>query len=255
MSINAVSLAAGGSTVDGSSFATPSVAPAGLSLLALWVVHSTTGGTTVSGITGLGLSWLLQKRVTISGSTKIEAWTAVCPASPGSGTFAIATAAAVGSIVWDLDQVTGQDPATPLIVTNQPTATGSGATEPALAYGAPAAPANRFLFGCGVAANITQQFRPNWAELADVSQVTPSVSLETQWRSDTAEQVGSSTRSGQAAWGAIGLEIAAAPPPGVLVDADASLAEQRWAAQLSERAPAVAVLGAQRWSAQSEGQS
>jgi hypothetical protein len=187
---------------------TASVSPTANSLLVLWIAHAVSGGTTATP-SGLGLTWTLAQRLVVASSTKIECWTAVCGASPGSGAITI-TLGAAATVCWDVDQVTGENVSAPLVTANTKTASGTG-TAAALTYNAPTA-TDGLLYGCGASGFVSQT--PNtaagWTELADRSQATPSISLETQLSLPPASTAGASTLSASVNWGVIGIELAAA---------------------------------------------
>lgn len=177
--ITVTSLASGGSTADNTVFNTASVSPTGGCLLAVGVTHTATGGTTAT-VSGLGLTWTMQHRITVSGSTKLEVWTAPCGTSPGSGTITITGAATITSLVWHVHQVEAQHGTTPVVAANTLSNTGTGTISQLLQT--PPVSDNALLFYCGAAANITQTPFTGWTELADNSSSTPSVSIESQWR-------------------------------------------------------------------------
>jgi len=249
MPLAATSLASGGSTADAGSFATASVSPAANSLLVLYVTYAVTGGTTITGVTGLGLTWTQRKTVTaFSASTHIDCWTAKAGASPGSGTVTVTFGTTTGSWVYDLEQWTGYD-------TTASDTTGPGGyvvqavsnfssaitTAASVAYAAAASSGNLFSYACGCAANQSQApaESPAWTELADQHIATPSCSMETQVSPDATNLAGSSTISSAAAYGAIGLEIASATAAGTatlpIATAVAAPAAQVAGAALSAR--------------------
>lgn len=177
--VTTTTLTSGGSTADNTVFNTASVSPVGGSLLSVGVTHTATGGTTAT-VTGLGLTWTMRHRVTISASTKLEVWTAPCGTTPGSGTITITGAATMTSLVWQVHQVEAQHGTTPIVSANTISNTGTGTISQLLLT--PPVADNALVLYSGAAANITQAPLTNWTELADNSSSTPSVSMESQWR-------------------------------------------------------------------------
>lgn len=212
MALAVTSLNASGSTTDAASGATASVSPAGNSLLVLWVCYAVTGGGTITSVSGLGLTWTQQSTVTASSSTKLDCWAAVCGPSPGSGAVTFNFSVTMGSWNWDLDQVTGQDPVTPLVTSNTKTATATTTTNLTLTFNAAAAAANLFMLGVGAASNVTETpgETPAWTELVDESQTTPSCALETQVSPDATNTAAQANPSATSNRGGIGIELAAA---------------------------------------------
>lgn len=202
---------------------TASVSPAGNSLLVLWVSSYNGAGTvfqTVSGVSGLGLTWTRQKLGTAGSASKgdVECWTAVCGGSPGSGAVtATFNNTFVGGAVWDLDQVTGENTSTPVVTANT-IATNNSSTAASATFAAAASSQNLFLsgitglVGTGNSQTLTGNESPSWTQLANVQSNTTGqngVIICTQVSPDVTHLTTSATVGSSGSWGVIGIELAA----------------------------------------------
>src|SRR6185437_6772241 len=105
-----------GSNTSASSAVTNSITPAPNCLLLLWTGAWDGGAgntTSVSSVTGLGLTWT-QLTTILPGGVKGQSglWYAVTGSNPGSGAITINLATA-SAICWDVDQVTGVNLSSP----------------------------------------------------------------------------------------------------------------------------------------------
>lgn len=225
----AVTSLTSGSTSPGTmtGFTTASISPASGSLLVLALGGydgTSTQDFTVSTVTGLSLTWTKQK-VTGAGSGDkgdVEVWTALAGASPGSGTITVAFSASSGtaSAVWGVDQVTGQNAATPLVGTNTLAATPTSSAAVALAFNAAGSASNLFylmsLVLLGASQTVTQT--PNetptaWTavdNLASSSATNNNVALLTSVSPDATNVNAAVSLNASHSWGAIGIELNAA---------------------------------------------
>lgn len=228
---------------------TASVSPAANSLLVLWVSAYNGASTqvfTVSGVSGLGLTWAKAKLWFAGSANKgdVECWTAVCGASPGSGAVtATFSSTFAGGAVWDVDQVTGQDAAAPVVASNTIAANASS-TAPSATFAAAASPQNLFisgitgLVGTGTSQTVTPNESPAWTQLANTASSTAGqngVVICTQVSPDVTHLVTSATLGSSGSWGVIGLEIAAsaagaggAAPPPLVVPSLAAIQASTW---------------------------
>jgi hypothetical protein len=204
----ALSLAATGAPA-GTSFATVTFSADANCLLVLWATY--TGTTTITSVTGLGLTWTRQATKAASASTKIDCWTATTGSSRVSGKVTIVTAA-TATVAYDIDEVPNVNLSTPLVASNIQSANGSG-TAAALTYNPISDPRNIFLQGVGAAAFLTQTPNPGWTELGDTATSGPSASVETQVSPNTPSPSGGSTLSLSQQWAIIGIEINLTTPP------------------------------------------
>lgn len=109
MAITATHLATSGSTTDGTSFATASIAPSANALI-LAAIHlgSSAAGPVISSVTGLGLTWV-QVAVTGAATARdLYVFRALGP-SPVAGPLTITTSASAGACMWSVAQFTGVD--------------------------------------------------------------------------------------------------------------------------------------------------
>jgi hypothetical protein len=243
-----------GASIGG--FTTASISPAGNSLLVLWVSGfdgASAQDFTVNSVTGLGLTWTRAELGTAGATPKgdLEAWTAECGASPGSGAITVAATVSNinGGFGWDVDQVTGQDPTTPVVVSNIQQTKNSSAASSAT-FNTAGSSLNLFLLmstvliGTGQSVTQTASETPAWTQLAQVQSNTASqngVSLQTQVSPDVTHLTAGATWTGSHSWGTIGLEIAASGP--VEHDAAASLSGSgNLTAGASKTVPAAASL-------------
>lgn len=208
-------------------FTTASVSPASGSLLVLSLGGYDGTGTqdfTVSTVSGLSVTWTKQKASGAGSADKgdLEVWTAPAGASPGSGAITVTlTGSGFGnaSAVWAVDQVTAEDPATPVVTANTQAANASS-TGPAVTFGAPAGGGNLFyamsLVLLGASGTVTQT--PNesptaWTaldNLASSDAVNNNVALLTTISPDVTNVDASVSLNGSHSWGMIGIELAAA---------------------------------------------
>jgi hypothetical protein len=210
-----------GASVGG--FTTASITPAANSMLILAAGGFDGTGSqdfTISSVSGLGLTWTRRKLGVAGSGAKgdVEAWTAVCGGSPGSGTITAATSIAFsGGMVWDVDQVTGQDGTTPIVASNIQAANASS-TAAALTFNAAANSSNLYWFmsvallGGGGSVSQTPSETPAWTSLSNLQSSTATyngVGLTTQISPDVTHTAAGATLSVSHSWGTIGLEIAA----------------------------------------------
>jgi hypothetical protein len=206
-------------------FVTASVSPSANALLVLGAAGFDGAGAqdfTITGVSGLGLTWTRQK-LGVAGATPkgdVEAWTAVCGASPGSGaiTATLSSATVNGGVAWSVDQFTGEDTTTPVIAGNIVAGNNSSAAS-SVTYGTAASSQNLFWFlsvvliGTGQSVTQAASETPAWTQLAQAQSDTTSqngVSVQAQVSPDATVLTGSSSWTGSHSWGTVGLEIAAA---------------------------------------------
>jgi hypothetical protein len=195
----------------GSTVTTASISPAANSLLVLSAGYAVSGATTVTGVSGAGLTWTRQVgAASVSASAKLDIWTALAGAAPGSGAITLTFGTTAVSAAWDIDSYAGCSVAQPVNTANAPKANGSGLTA-SLTYAAAQQPADLYHFACAAAASITMSAGETapWTQLASVSESGPSVTLSTQVSPNASVVTGSAALSSTGSWGCAGLEIVA----------------------------------------------
>lgn len=197
----------GSSTTDGTSWNTVDVAPRANAYLLLGVVVSGTSVSTPT-ITGFGLTWALEKVVTVGGTgTKLAVYKAKCGATPSTGQITITIGATGTGASWSLYMTNGENATTPIV--QSPTAAGFAANV-AVTFSAAADAANRQVVWVAVAAQNTQNsITPpaNWVEDAEVVRSTPSAKIWSGRRMTGFDTTVTVADDSSYDYGAIGLEV------------------------------------------------
>lgn len=172
-------------TGAGATASTASVTPTSSSgAMVLAVTHAVSGGATITGVAGLGLTWSQVTTQAVSASTHVDLWIATYTSTPAAGAVTVTFSVSAVTAVWDLIQVDGADTTTPYVAANTSTSTsGSAVTASSLTFNQACAANNLLFFACGVNSNVTQtpsESPTAWTELSDNLATGPSCSMETQ---------------------------------------------------------------------------
>ena len=225
---------ASGNTSD-LEFSTPEITAEPNALLILWL---TTYPGYLPTVTGLGLTWTS----VVSPNPRLTAWTAVTSSAGVLGTVNISLPAGPAYASWDLDQITGQDPATPLITSNTQSGSGDATSSmPSLTFNPASSSSNKFIFGSGgynIVGPTPSETPTAWSQLASQvaymsSPTEAAASIETQLSENSSELTAAATWSiypgfSWGGWMAIGFELNAfqdasigmSPGPWTLVSND-----------------------------------
>jgi len=220
--IKVSNLTAGTSTTGVTSIATASISPAGNSLVMLWVSGwdgGATNTTSVTSVSGLGLVWQ-QLTSVLPGGAKgtVGLWYAITGPNPGSGTVTI-NLATLTDVCWEISQATSVNLATPFVAGNVRTNV-SNSTGPNVTMLAAQSVNNIFMFGASqliqlaASSTMTGSETPVWNTL--VTQEGNTADNHTnqivQVSSNVSNLNAVATATVGHSWGAIGVELQAAPP-------------------------------------------
>lgn len=231
MAIAPTLLEASGSATDATSYTTGSVTTTGPTLLGVAFARDETGGpepALPSAVTSTGLTWthVHDEYFKNTGTTvreKIALYKGI-----GAGGTGVITISFAGSgytcigIDWAIIKLAGADTTDPIVggqIAGANGTTNNGdAMSATLPSGTPNDAGDRcFAFAAGQnASNATYTEGTNWTELAQRSSGTPSLVIQSEWRSDAFDATGSVTNTSGANFrtGIIVVEVAIQPTGG-----------------------------------------
>lgn len=213
MAWSATDVASVASGTDATTYSTGSYTPTASRLMVAAVENSKVGTPETPTLTGNGLTWTQVATEQTATNTRLTVFVALSGASPSAGAVTSAHGGATqisGSI--DVVEVDGADlsgTALAAVVQSKTGGSASTATSGSVAMDNAPVAANRCFSAWVHAAQEASTPRASWTEIADLSHGTPGRGVETQWRSDAAEQTGSASWTTAATWGGVVMEIAA----------------------------------------------
>lgn len=243
MAVGAVALTSGSDSTDSASapatYTTAAVSPTAGRILVLVVGYSASPGlgTDIVSVTdsGLGVTWVIPGiTASVGGNRRVALAYARVPTGVGASktiSFTVGTATAVvtGGL-WSVFELTGAEASARLFVQNNTTSGTSTSGSVTLGTATAANAGDRCI--AAWVKNNTNGTNPrgpsgghdgvgaaDWTEIHDVTSTTPSVSLETQIRTDAFEATASASWTGSVAYEGFVVEVRAAPAAQVLVDA------------------------------------
>lgn len=193
------SLASG---TDATSYVTASYSPAASRLLVAFIETSKTGSQVLTdpAVSGNSVTWSKVAGVdTGAPDRRLTLWVAKTTISPVAGaltaSFGANTQAGCSISVFQIQGADTSPAALDAVLQFKIVNTGGAQTLAATLDTAPAS-GSRCVSGWRINANITGNPRANWTEIHDLGHTAPVGALETQWRSDAADQIGSVSWSG-----------------------------------------------------------
>lgn len=200
--------------VDRTSYTFPSWTPTPDRLVKVDVYFSVGSGTAVSPtLSGNGITWSLVDEEIVGTTVGLATYVGKTGASPSTGALTISfsgvTQAHCCAHVTEIDGADLSGTALDAVVQSKSTNDGSVTSFSSTLTSAPAA-TSRCFSAFGISVNEAVTHRTNWTELADAGHTAPTRRLESQWRSDAAEQTFSASWTSSANLRVIAVEIKAA---------------------------------------------